>query len=174
MDLDSVSKVTVSYGKKKETLSISSLGKKKLKIYQDDLGTLKFKSKADDIYVDYFYEGSIDEIDQNKKVEDLVLSLSSDSVSLGDTVTLTVQFHNHDKPFWLYLPNGLRVSNEKNGAPIIMNRIDYVKVSKPYNKDEVQIPLYASSPGKYVIEPIVAQEDDHYLISNSLSITITE
>lgn len=174
VDLDSVSKVTVSYGKKKETIAISSLGKKKLKIYQDDLDTLKFKSTADDIYVDYFYEGSIDEIDQNKKVEDLALSLSSDSVSLGDTVILTVQFHNHDKPFWLYLPNGLRLSNEKTGVPVILNRIDHVKVSKPYNKDEVQIPLYASSPGQYVIEPIVALEDDHYLMSNSLSITVTE
>ena len=175
VDLESTEDVVVTYGKKKEKLTITSLGKKKLSIYQDDLSSLKIDSKAKDIYVDYYYEGNISEIDDNNKIEDITMSLSSDNVTLGDTVTLKVDFHNHNNRYWLYLPNGLRLSNEKkNNTFVFSNRIDHIMIGKPHDVSEIEIPLYASSPGTYVIEPIIAKKDDHYLMSNSLTITINE
>ena len=109
------------------------------------------------------------------KIEDITMSLSSDNVTLGDTVTLKVDFHNHNNRYWLYLPNGLRLSNEKkNNTFVFANRIDHIMIGKPHDVSEIEIPLYASSPGTYVIEPIIAKKDDHYLMSNSLTITINE
>ena len=38
----------------------------------------------------------------------------------------------------------------------------------------ISVPLYATSPGEYVIEPIVLKKGNKYLISNSSTIKIKE
>lgn len=177
VELDTKEKVTVSYGKEKETVELTSLGKKVLKIYQEDLKTLNIISKYKDISYNYYYEGALDEIDDSLKSQIISTSVNNNQLSLGDTVLLNVDLSSvpKDTSLKIYLPNGLRLSSGFNSkiAYIQSNRIDYLSI-RVYDKSEnmIQIPLYAASPGNYVIEPVVIKQDNYYILSNPLEVNI--
>ena len=179
VELNTKEKVTVSYGKRSEVVELSSLGKKVLTIYQNDLKDLNINSKYKDISYNYYYEGSLDEIDASLRSQLISTSISNAYPSLGDTIFLNVDLSavEKDTTLKIYLPNGLRLSNgfSSKVAYIQSNKIDYLS-GRVFDKSEnmLQIPLYAASPGSYTIEPIVIKNGDHYILSNTLDVNIQE
>ena len=178
VDLDTKEKVTVSYGKEKKEVELLPIGKKKLTIYQNNLKDLKIDSKYKDIYYNYYYEGAFDEIDESLKDNVIGIRLDNENPSVGDTVNLVINVSGIPKntSIKVYLPNGLRVSGKSvsQGAYIATNRTEYFTVYVSNSAgNEVTVPLYVSSPGEYLIEPIVMKTDDgRYKTSNSLTVHI--
>ena len=177
VELDTKEEVMVSYGNEKQKVELSSLGKKVLTIYQNDLKDLNITSKYKDISYSYYYEGGLEEIDDSLKNELISTSISNTSPFLGDIVYMDVDLSAiaQGSSLKIYLPNGLRLSNgfSSNIAYIQSNKIDYLSI-KVHDKSEsmLRIPLYAASPGNYVIEPIVVKDNDRYILSNALEISI--
>lgn len=178
VDLDSEEEVTVSYGKKKDSLKITPLGKKNLTVYQKDLKELKINSKYKDIYLNYYYEGTLDEVEKENKVENILISVPSNEIKLGDTVDLTIDVTNISdfSVIDIFLPNGLRLSNNvKVESSLVSSTTDRVKIILGEKKtNTITIPLYASSPGNYKIEPIILEKNDKYQYSNTIELTINE
>ena len=176
VDLEKEEKLYVNYGKEKKELVIKSLGKTYLNVYQDDLKDIKFNSNDSDIMVNYYYEGTINEI--SGKADKFNISLDKKNIKLGENVNLNIDVSNiKGNTFKVYLPNGLRVSNNKasNNYYIDSSKIEYVVVSLYDNSpNNIIIPLYATSPGEYKMENIVVKKDDKYYISNDLKIKIEE
>lgn len=179
VDLSSNAKVTVKTKKDTKELEISSLGKKHLTIYQKDLDELKLISKEKDILVNYYYEGNIDEIAKNNKIENIKISLDNNKPKVGDVIKLDIDAANIKEGSYipLYLPNGLRLSNmiTNNFASISSNKVDYVSIYLGQKtNNHIELSLYAASPGSYKIEPIVINDNGKYQLSNKLNITISE
>ena len=175
VDLESVEEFDVVYGKNKKTISLKSLGKEYLDVYQDELKELKFNSKYDDIMVNYYYDGSISEISNDKKSFDI--KLSSDKVKLGSNINLIINTSLFDNDnFKVYLPNGLKMSDTYSNeiAFIDHSKIEYITVYLSRKTNNIVIPLYASSPGEYKIEPVIVKKDDIYYISNDLTVRVEE
>ena len=75
----------------------------------------------------------------------------------------------------VFLPNGLRLSGSLSGdAYLSSNAIDYIIIGIKCDKKskKVEIPLYVSSIGDYVINPVVIKVDDKYHLSNEISLSI--
>lgn len=177
--LSTKEKVTISYGKKKQEVNVPSLGKKYLTISQKDLEELKFKSRFNDINITYYYDGLLEDIDDSKKVKNITCKLLTKKVTLGKNVTLQVNIskvHNYSN-FDLYLPNGLTMGDtfKSRFVSVVSSTKEHVTffIDKK-ESNTINIPLYASSPGNYTIEPIVIKNDDNYQISNPVSLTIKE
>ena len=171
--------VTVSYGDKKEEIVLTSLGKKYLTVSQKELNELKIKSKFKDINVTYYYEGLLDELDNSKKIPAMISKISKNKVTLGSTVKLDVDIRNIDNYSYidLYLPYGLTLGDnfKSDSAYVAASTKEHVKFYVyRKNSNNLSIPLYASSPGSYKIEPMIVKKDGKYQISNSLNITISE
>lgn len=177
--LSSKEKVTVSYGKTKKIVNVSSLGKKYLTISQKDLKALKFKSRYKDINISYYYDGLLDEIGKDKKEQNIKMKLDKDNIKVGNTVHLNIDVKNvkNDTTIDLYLPYGLTLGNTFNSkfASIVASTKEHVSI---YVGDKlgntISIPLYASSSGNYTIEPIVIKNDNSYQLSNQVTINISE
>ena len=179
VDLDTKEEVTITYGKETKKLNLNPLGKEYLTIYQKDLNKLKIDSKYKDIYINYYYEGTSDEIDQDKKVENIKIGMNKQNLKLGDIVNLNIDISNipNNKTIKLYLPNGLRVSSgfKSDFASIISNKSDQVTIHIGEKKSStISIPIYLIAPGEYKIEPIMIKENDKYQISNSLIVKVEE
>lgn len=177
--LASKEKVTVSYGKKKEEVTLSSLGKKYLTISQKDLKALKFTSKYKDIYISYYYDGLLEEIDDSKKVQNITCKILNNKIALGTNAILQVDIKNvaPNTNLDLYLPNGFTLGDtfKSNFAYIVASTKEHVTINVGDKKSTMlYIPLYASSPGNYTIEPIVLKNDDKYQISNSVTVNISQ
>ena len=177
--LSTKEKVTVSYGKKKEEITLSSLGKKYLTISQKDLKALKFNSRYKDIYITYYYDGLLDEIDNSKKIQNITMKNLSVKPLLGTDIILQINVKNvaNYTNLDLYLPNGLTMGDtfKSNFASVVSSTKEHVTffIDKK-TSDAIYVPLYASSPGNYTIEPIVLKNEDNYQISNPVNITIKE
>ena len=179
VELDSKEEVTITYGNIKKVIKISPLGKERLSIYKKDLKELKFKSKYKDIYVNYYYEGTIDEINKNNKVENIKMSLDKDNLKLGDIANINLDITNisSNSTLVLYLPNGVRLSSgfKSDFAYVTSNTPDKLNIYIGDKKENnLSIPIYFSSPGEYKIDPIIIKNNDKYQISNSLTIKINE
>ena len=177
VDLDSKEDLIVKYGKKEEKITLSSLGKKYLTVYQKDLKDLKFNSKYDDILINYYYEGSIDEIDNPTK--NISTTIDNNKLKVGELTNYNIDISNIESGsiFKVYLPNGLRISSgfRSDCAYIDSSKVEYIIVYMGIKTDDsISIPLYASSPGEYVIEPIIINKEGHYQISNDIKVKITE
>ena len=176
--LSTKEELNISYGNKQEKLKISTLGKKYLTIYQDDLKDLKFSSKYNDLYVNYYYDGLLDEIPADKKEQSIKCKLTNNKPKLGTITYLKVDVSKvaEYSKLDLYLPNGLTEGGNIKSKSAYISSTSKEKLSV-YLGDKkeniISIPLYASSPGLYTIEPIVIKKDDKYQISNALRIKIS-
>ncbi len=178
VDLSSKENITVYHEDKKEEFELSSLGMKKITIYQKDLKDLKFKTKYKDIYVNYYYDGLLDDIDESHKKLNIKADLP-DKTKLGSTIKLKINIKEIDNytTLNLYLPNGLTLGEgfSSNFASINSNTKEKLSIYiGEKNSNTISIPLYASSPGEYVLEPIVIKKGNKYQVSNVSKITITE
>lgn len=177
IELNSKEEVTLTYGNKTKVLKISPLGKERLSIYQNDLKELKFKTKYKDIYLNYYYEGTIDEVDKDNKTENIIMSLSTNTPKLGDIANINVDISNiaNNTTLVLYLPNGVRLSSgfKSDFAYVTSNTPDKINIRIGEKKsNSISIPVYFSSPGEYKIEPIILKAKDKYQISNSINLKI--
>ena len=178
--LSTEEEVTVSYGGKEEKVIIPSLGKRNLLVDQDNLKDLNLKSKYKDIYVDYYYDGLLNEIEKENKIKNIKCNLKTNNIKLGTSTTLTIDITNvpDRTTLYLYLPNGLTLgggTNNNEGVSIYSNTKEKVGIHI-YDKksNTIFVPLYASSPGEYVIEPIVVKSGEKYQLSNSVKLKISE
>jgi hypothetical protein len=176
--LSTKEEINITYGNKQEKLKISTLGKKYLTIYQDDLKDLKFSSKYNDLYVNYYYDGLLDEIPADKKEQSIRCTLTNNKPKLGTITYLKVDVSKVEEysKLDLYLPNGLTEGGNINSKSAYISSTSKEKLSiylGDKHENVISIPLYASSPGLYTIEPIVIKKDDKYQISNAVRIKIS-
>ena len=70
--------------------------------------------------------------------------------------------------------NNDETGKEKGTTTIYAKTKEKVSIHINKNSSVISVPLYASSPGKYVIEPIVVKNGDSYQLSNSVKVKITD
>ena len=179
VELNNTEEVVVSYGKETKKLNINPLGKESLVIYQKDLNELNINSRYKDIYVNYYYEGTPEEVAKDSKEENIKISLANETPKLGDMTNLTIDVSNisNNQIIKLYLPNGLRLSNgfKSDFAYVVSNDSDKVAIYLGEKKgNTISLPLYLTSPGEYKLEPIIIKNGDKYQMSNSIKVKVIE
>ena len=160
-----------------ETIEINSLEVKTYILNNQDLKTIKFDTDSKDIYVSYYYQTLLDNIEGENILKDIKINLNGE-FKKGNTVKLSVDFDNNiEGEVRIALPNSLRLildNYDYNQYYLMSNKIDYVTFYKTKNCTKMEIPLIVSSDGEYKFENIVCNYNGIYHISNSLDFTITK
>ena len=172
--------VTINSKNLNETITLNGLEVKTYTIYNEDLDTINFETSSQDLMLSYYYQTSIEEVEDEDIKKDISISLDGD-LKKGNTVTLKIKFKDlSEGEVRIALPNSLRLANNYNtldDAPeyyLESNNIDYVTFYKTEDCTTMEIPLLVTLEGNYKFENIVSYQDGIYHISNSLDFTVTE
>ena len=126
--------------------------------------------------VNYYYEGGIKEVAEEKIKKIIEMSLDNNDLSVGQSVNLVLNVSNiNSGNIKVYLPNSLRLSGNisNNGTYISANRGEYIVLFIGKEHDGiVKIPLYVTYPGEYNMEEIIMKIDNDYYISNPITFTV--
>ena len=164
-----------------ETVSINGLKVKKYTIYDSDLSEIKFETTSNDIFVTYYYQTSIENVENDKISKDITIKLDG-KVNKNNQVDLVIDFSkikNQEGEVRISLPNNLRLDTNYNKDDenyykyyyLENNRINYLTYYKQKNCSKITIPLIVSLDGNYIFENIVfTAGDGMYHISNSIEI----
>lgn len=160
-----------------ETLTVNGMEVKTYTINNEDLDTIKFETESNDLMVSYYYQTSLDNIENKNISKDMKIKLNG-TLKKGNNVTLEVTCNStFEGVLRIALPNSLRLAEGKydyNKYYLVNNRIDYITMYKTKKCKKLYIPLIVAYEGKYKFENIVSNVDGKYHISNSLDLKISK
>ena len=165
-----------------ETIQINGIEVKKYTIYNEELDKINFETNSQDLMVSYYYQTDLENIKNDKIVNDITITMQETEIKKNNTATLQINFNNnYEGSVRIALPNSLRLSenytgNETNNRAYYLqsNQIDYITFYKSKECTTMQIPLMVTYEGNYKFENVVCYVDGIYHISNSIELNITE
>ena len=171
--------VTITAASLNETIKLNGMQVKTLTINDKDLSTIKFETNSKDLMVSYYYQASLDNIEDENISKDINININGE-LKKGNTVTLVVEFENQfEGSVRIALPNSLRLAEnyrykENQKYYLQNNQIDYVTFFKQKECTRMEIPLIVAYEGNYNFENIVCNTEGAYHISNSIDLSITK
>lgn len=178
-DIEKKENVKIASKNLNESIDINGMEIKTYTIYNEDLDTIKFETSSNDLMVTYYYQTSLEEIEDDKISRDISIKFDGD-FKKNNIVKLIIDFKNTEEgEVKIALPNSLRLAgqynnwNYNNNYYLQNNNIDYVTF---YNKgcNRIEVSLLVTSTGNYTFENIVCLKDGVYHISNSLEFDVEE
>lgn len=176
--------VTIKSDTLNETATVNGMEVKTFTINNKDLKDISFETDSQDLMVSYYYQTSLENIDNNNVKKDIKISIDK-NVKYGNVVNLNVEFSGkYEGEVRIALPNSLRLSQDYNeliddaygdkGYYIQSNYLEYITVYKEKKCTSMKIPLIATNEGNYKLESVVCNSDGTYHISNSLDVTVNK
>lgn len=177
-DIEKKENVKITSKNLNESIDINGMEIKTYTIYNEDLDTIKFETSSNNLMINYYYQTSLDEIEDDKISRDINIKFDGD-LKKNNAVKLIVDFKNTEEgEVKIALPNSLRLAEQYNnwnyGNKYYLqnNNIDYITFYKMKGCKRIEVPLLVTSIGNYTFENIVCLKDGVYHISNSLEFEV--
>ena len=173
VDINNESIVNATVNNETESITIRPLKVSRHVYRSDNLLPIRLDTNTDNIFANYYYQGGITELGDNL-AKDIKVSIDNPVVGQNATLTLDISaLSNRNGTLDIALPSSLKYSatfSGQDGLYLIRNNNEYIKLSlSDYYKDNViNIPLYVSASGNYVIEPVIFTGEDGYHISEKV------
>ncbi len=163
-----------------ETFEINPMQVKTYVINDEDLSEINFETTSNNLIVSYYYQTSIENIENQNLVKDITLK-SKGEFKKTNTIQLQINFgenYKYEGNLRIALPNSLRLAKNYNTYDgeakyyVQANNIDYVTIYKTKECKSIILPLLVINEGNYKFESIVCKTEDTYHISEPFELNI--
>ena len=180
VDISTEETVTIRGININEKITLNGMEIKTLTVYDQDLSSISFETTSQDLMVSYYYQTSLEDVNNDKIVKDINIELKG-KITKDNEVELVINFSklkNQEGEIKIALPNSLRLAQNYDSFLndyyknyyIEKNSIDNITLYKQKGCSTVKIPLIVTLDGEFKFENVVFTTGDGiYHISNSLN-----